>query len=85
MPRVRTRLEVALSPEQLQILDNQSQSTGIPKAALLREWAFNGSKLPKGPSVYSDAVEAAASVYSGIPRATMESIVSAVIISLNNQ
>ena len=98
MGRSRNRLEVALSPKQLETLTIESERTGTPRAALLRQWAFTENeppakepeqptvhRLPQGPRVYSKAVEAACQSYSGLPRAQMESIVSAVIISLNDQ
>jgi hypothetical protein len=95
MSRCRHRLEIALSPEQLETLTIESERLGKPKASLVREWAFESttpatappgaqSRLPRGRHVYAQAVEAACRSYSGLPRSQMEAIVSAVIISLEN-
>ena len=92
------QLKITLPQDQLETLTIESQRTGTSRSALLRQWAFGPSKtppaaparptkpssLPQGPQVYANAVEAAARAYPGLPRAQMEAIVSAVIVSLNN-
>jgi len=62
---------------QLAADENKSISSYIREAVL-------STRLKKGSSVYSSAVEAACRTYSGISRTSMEAIVSAVIVSLHD-
>lgn len=82
--RDRKRLEIALSDQQWKIVNDTAAIENKPKAVVLKELAFSSKagNLPSGPTVYADALEAAARSYSGIPRVAMAGIVSAVIRSL---
>ena len=90
------RIEITLSPEQLEALEIASDRLGTPKATLLRQWAFEDapdlsnllseaskpSPVPKGSRVYSNAVEAAATAIPGVPRNQIEHAVAKVLIAL---
>lgn len=86
MPELRTAVKIYLLQEEKQLLDQQAAQLGITRGEMLRKRALSAPQqaagLPQGPQVYSDALEAAARSYSGIPRTAMAGIVSAVIRSL---
>jgi hypothetical protein len=82
----RKRFNVYLTDEEREILDEQARQLGLPRGEMIRLRALSAPQqlagLPQGSRVYSDALEAAARSYSGIPRTAMAGIVSAVIRSL---
>lgn len=84
------RFSVTIPPAQVPALRSFCEAQGIPIADFLREAALRAlgastaaSGIPQGPSVYADAVEAAARATSGIPRVHVEAMTAAVIQSLH--
>lgn len=89
MSDTRTPVRVFLSKEERKTLDQHAQNLGMSRGEMMRRRALcldtTPAKLPQGPDVYADALEAAARAYSGLPRVAMAGIVSAVILSLSKQ
>ena len=81
------KLTVQLSKQQFAQLQRETSRNHEPLSVAIRRRAFQDGperiKLPYGSRVHSDAVEAAARASSGLPRTQLESIVAAVVLSLN--
>lgn len=85
------RFSVTIPPAHVPVLRSICDEQGIPISDFLRKAALSAlgastaaPSIPRGPSIYADAVEAAARATSGIPRVHLEAIVAATINSLHS-
>jgi hypothetical protein len=80
----KVQVHVFITDKEKTMLDTEALSKNMSRSALIREKLRQHSfEMKRGSAVYSAAVEAACRVYSGIPRSAMESVVAAVICSLD--
>ena len=78
------RLYFYVSNKERLALSSEAQANKVTRSSLIRKRLYGSEfEMKKGRTVYASAVEAACQTYSGILRAHMESIVAAVIRSLD--
>jgi hypothetical protein len=79
----RRRVEIYLSDQERNCLDNQAASLKITRGQLIRERALGAvAPSPVDLSTYQRAIDNAARTVSGIPRCQLEAIVASVITTV---